>query len=76
MGFKQKFMRNLRFEGLICGHIDLERATKICQSINESISHTPVEKDDYLYFKHLVKLAENTVYNFEETNPLPEGENP
>ena len=76
VAFKGAFMRNLRFEGLICGHIDESRAKNICDAINSSIEHFPLNSDDILQFRQMVKLPEKSVNNFEETNPLPAGENP
>ena len=51
VAFKGAFMRNLRFEGLICGHIDESRAKNICEAINSSIEHSPLDSDDLLYFR-------------------------
>jgi len=60
---------------LICGHLDEDRAKRICDSVNESIDHQPLQEDDILLYRQMVRLPEKTVNTLEEVNPLAEGTN-
>ena len=51
VAFKDTFMRNLKFEGLVCGHLDISRAKNLCETINNSIKHIPLGPDDLVVFR-------------------------
>lgn len=49
--FKQNFLKTLRFEWLVCGHLLEENAIEICDIALKNIDHQILEKDDLLTFK-------------------------
>jgi len=74
--FKDKFLKTIRFEGLIGGHLTQEDAKRMCSIISDSIVYKPLNPDDVILSSKLTKLPENSVHNFDLENPVPEGENP
>lgn len=45
MEFKAKFMQNVRFEWLICGHIEQQEAIEVCEVLCAGFDHTIMSPD-------------------------------
>lgn len=62
--FKSKFVKTLKFEGMMCGHITKEDAQHYANIIRESISHKELSSEEKFYPTNMLKLNEKTVHNF------------
>jgi insulysin len=74
--FKEKFLKQLKFQWLISGHLDQSKAEKICQIVKESIKYSHFSEDDVFIFNLALKFDNKTVCNLEEANPSPENKVP
>jgi len=72
--FKSKFVKTLKFEGVICGHITKDDAQHYADIIRESIKHKELSSEEKFYPRNMLKLKEKTIHNFQEHNPASEGE--
>ena len=75
LSFKAKFMKTMKFQWLIQGHLDKEQALELCDIARNSVSFKDMDEDDMLQFNLMVKLPDRTVFNYEKVNESPEGQN-
>ena len=63
MDFKSKFFRNLKYKWFIFGHLNQERALKIFETAQSSITlNTTISEDDVKIYQ-MVKLPSKSVHN-------------
>lgn len=46
VAFKAVFMKEMRFEWLICGHMDEQGAKEVCETVLKSVEHKPLAQED------------------------------
>ena len=69
--FKSKFMKTMKFQWLIQGHLTQDQALELTDLARNFIEFKDLDEDDILQFNLMVKLPDHTVFNYEKVNEAP-----
>lgn len=69
--FKEAFFKRLRFEFLICGHLDEDQAKDICATIQNSFEHDTLPAEEKFQKKKMVLISESKVLNLNVSAQVP-----
>lgn len=67
--FQAKFLRSVKLQWLITGHLDEERAMNLFNIAKTAIDHRVLNQDEIIYYEQQVRLPDNSVHDLSEVNP-------
>ena len=76
MEFREKFVKQLRFEWLICGHIDEAGAKEVCETVLKSVDHQALPSDQKQKRAQMAKIPDKTVCDIEVSAQPPKSMDP
>lgn len=71
---QKNWLKNLKLEWLIMGHLEEEEALKIVDSVEGSLKYNKIEKED-LHTTRLAKIPEMSIHEYNELNTDPANPN-